>query len=147
MFCSSCGTECSEDANFCWSCGSTLVRGCQQCGRALRPDARFCEGCGAETGASPQPVVQPSTPAAPAPSRPAAPAPADDGPVRKTVTVLFVDLVGSTSFQESVDPEAARGAMTRYYDMVQRVVDQHEGTVAKFQGDGALAVFGVPEVA
>lgn len=147
MFCSSCGTECSEDANFCWSCGSALVRGCQQCGRALRPDARFCEGCGTETGASPQPVAQPSTPAAPAPSRPAAPAPADDGPVRKTVTVLFVDLVGSTSFQESVDPEAARGAMTRYYDMVQRVVDQHEGTVAKFQGDGALAVFGVPEVA
>lgn len=159
MFCSSCGTECSADANFCWGCGSALERGCPHCSRPLRAGARFCEGCGAAT--NPEATAQ--APAdvlrnAPGPERNAdvlriAPGQnrntdaVDDGPVRKTVTVLFVDLVGSTAFQESVDPEAARGAMTRYYDMVQRVVDQHEGTVAKFQGDGALAVFGVPEVA
>ena len=42
------------------------------------------------------------------------------GAVRKTVTVLFCDLVGSTGFQEAVDPEAARTAMARYHAMAQR---------------------------
>ena len=125
-----------------------MERGCTQCGRPLRAGARFCEGCGAATGAAVEAVPTPPEPVLRiAPGHERNTDTVDDGPVRKTVTVLFVDLVGSTAFQEGVDPEAARGAMTRYYDMVQRVIDGHEGTVAKFQGDGALAVFGVPEVA
>ena len=53
MFCSSCETECSDDANFCWQCGSPLSRACGHCGRTLRPQARFCEGCGSPTAIAP----------------------------------------------------------------------------------------------
>jgi class 3 adenylate cyclase len=66
--------------------------------------------------------------------------------VRKTVTVLFCDLVGSTAFAEAVDTESAREAMGRYHAMAQATVEASGGTVAKFIGDGVMALFGVPEV-
>ncbi|MGA9277983.1 adenylate/guanylate cyclase domain-containing protein, partial [Ilumatobacter sp.] len=66
--------------------------------------------------------------------------------MRKTITVLFCDLVGSTGFGEAVDAEAAREAIGRYHAMVQATVDAHDGTVAKFIGDGVMAVFGIPEI-
>jgi class 3 adenylate cyclase/tetratricopeptide (TPR) repeat protein len=61
------------------------------------------------------------------------------------VTVLFADLVGSTALQERLDPESARGVMQRYYSLVADVIAAHGGRVVKFIGDGAMAVFGVPE--
>jgi len=67
--------------------------------------------------------------------------------VRKTVTVMFADLVGSTTFGESVDAEAARHELSFYYELCQSVVERHKGTVAKYMGDGIMAIFGVPEVA
>ncbi|NOX30196.1 MAG: AAA family ATPase, partial [Actinobacteria bacterium] len=67
--------------------------------------------------------------------------------VRKTVTALFCDLVGSTAFGERVDAESARDAMGRYFEMARSVVEAHGGTVSKFVGDGVLALFGVPEMA
>ncbi len=67
--------------------------------------------------------------------------------VRKTVTVLFCDLVGSTSFGERVDAESAREAMATYHSMVQEAIERSGGTLAKFIGDGAMALFGVPEIA
>ena len=67
--------------------------------------------------------------------------------VRKTVTVLFCDLVGSTPFAEQVDTESVRETLGRYHSMVQRMVDDRGGSVAKFIGDGVMAVFGVPEMA
>lgn len=61
--------------------------------------------------------------------------------------MLFTDLVGSTSFGERNDPEQTRTVMARYHALLQEVVDSHDGTVAKFMGDGMMATFGVPEVA
>ena len=67
--------------------------------------------------------------------------------VRKTVTVLFADLGGSTSFGERTDAELAREVMARYHAILQEVIDAHGGTVAKFMGDGMMATFGIPEIA
>jgi class 3 adenylate cyclase/tetratricopeptide (TPR) repeat protein len=63
---------------------------------------------------------------------------------RKTVTVLFCDVTGSTALGESLDPEALRALLSRYFERMQAIVEGHGGTVEKFIGDAVMAVFGVP---
>ncbi|HUK94853.1 MAG TPA: adenylate/guanylate cyclase domain-containing protein [Gaiellaceae bacterium] len=95
---------------------------CVSCG-AENPDGfRFCGSCGAELAAGPQ---------------------AD---MRKTVTVLFCDLVGSTALGERTDPEVLRGLMAAYHAELRAILERHGGTVEKFVGDAAMAVFGIPHV-
>ena len=65
---------------------------------------------------------------------------------RKVVTVLFCDVVGSTSLGENVDPEALRALLARYFEQMKAIVERHGGTVEKFIGDAVMAVFGVPAV-
>ena len=65
---------------------------------------------------------------------------------RKTVTILFADVVGSTPFAESHDPEAVRTVMARYFDRMSAVIARHGGTVEKYIGDAIMAVFGLPRV-
>ncbi len=92
----------------------------------LRPrnpgDARFCSGCGAQLAALA--VEQ----------------------VRKTVTIVFCDLVGSTSLGEQLDPEAVRRAVGRYFDEARVAIERHGGTVEKFIGDAVMSVFGIPRL-
>jgi class 3 adenylate cyclase/tetratricopeptide (TPR) repeat protein len=64
--------------------------------------------------------------------------------LRKTVTVLFSDLVGSTAQGESTDPEVMRALLARYFKRMKEIVEHHGGTVEKFIGDAVMAVFGVP---
>src|SRR5947208_2797313 len=64
--------------------------------------------------------------------------------VRKTVTLLFADVAGSTSLGEQLDPEALRGVMSHYFEEMRDVLERHGGTVEKFIGDAVMAVFGVP---
>jgi class 3 adenylate cyclase/tetratricopeptide (TPR) repeat protein len=66
--------------------------------------------------------------------------------VRKTVTVVFADVTGSTALGERLDPESMRGVMSRYFDEMRAAVERHGGTVEKFIGDAVMAVFGVPVV-
>jgi serine/threonine protein kinase/tetratricopeptide (TPR) repeat protein len=66
------------------------------------------------------------------------------GEVRKTVTVVFCDVVGSTTLGEKLDPESLRMVMSRYFDEMKSVLESHGGTVEKFIGDAVMAVFGVP---
>jgi class 3 adenylate cyclase/tetratricopeptide (TPR) repeat protein/Arc/MetJ family transcription regulator len=63
---------------------------------------------------------------------------------RKLATVLFVDLVDSTSLVTSADPEVVRRRVSQYFDLASRVIEQHGGTVEKFAGDAVMAAFGVP---
>src|SRR6202163_1888918 len=94
---------------------------CATCGRENPADAGFCNGCGAALVAATAPREQ-----------------------RKTVTVLFCDVTGSTAMGERLDPESLRQVMRRYFDMARRVIERHGGTVEKFIGDAVMAVFGVP---
>ena len=65
---------------------------------------------------------------------------------RKTVTLLFTDVSGSTALGEALDPETTRDMMSRYFDEMRAVVERHGGTVEKFVGDAVMAVFGIPEL-
>jgi class 3 adenylate cyclase/tetratricopeptide (TPR) repeat protein len=64
--------------------------------------------------------------------------------VRKTVTVVFCDLAGSTALGERLDPESLQGVLGRYYERMREVLERHRGTVQKFIGDAVVGVFGVP---
>lgn len=66
--------------------------------------------------------------------------------MRKTVTVVFCDLVGSTSIGERLDPESVRCAIGRYFDEARVAVERHGGTVEKFIGDAVMSVFGIPQL-
>ncbi len=65
---------------------------------------------------------------------------------RRTVSILFCDLVESTRLAMELDPEAYRALMTRYFDTVRRPIEAHGGVVEKFIGDAVMAVFGAPEL-
>jgi class 3 adenylate cyclase/tetratricopeptide (TPR) repeat protein len=64
---------------------------------------------------------------------------------RKTVTVLFCDVTGSTALGESTDPEALRALLARYFGRMKAILESHGASVEKFIGDAVMAVFGVPQ--
>jgi class 3 adenylate cyclase len=64
--------------------------------------------------------------------------------VRKTVTILFCDVVDSTGRGETTDPEVVRSQLARFFEQMKTIVERHGGTVEKFIGDAVMAVFGVP---
>lgn len=66
--------------------------------------------------------------------------------VRKVVTIIFADLIGSTALHERLDPESVSRLMERYYGAMRAAVDAHGGTVVKLMGDGVMAAFGVQRV-
>ena len=63
---------------------------------------------------------------------------------RRQVTVMFIDMVGSTALSAKLDPELLGGLIRRYQDAVAGVIGRYGGFVAKFMGDGVLAYFGFP---
>src|SRR6266571_485044 len=65
---------------------------------------------------------------------------------RKTVTILFCDVTGSTALGEELDPESLREVIQRYFAEMRAAIERHGGTVEKFIGDAVMAVFGVPHV-
>jgi class 3 adenylate cyclase len=91
---------------------------CSRCRRPNPPEAGFCNGCGMPLTAAPE--------------------------LRKTVTVVFCDVVGSTALGERLDPELLREEMSRFYATVREPIERHGGTIEKVIGDAAVAVFGIP---
>jgi class 3 adenylate cyclase/tetratricopeptide (TPR) repeat protein len=65
---------------------------------------------------------------------------------RRRVTVLFADVVGSTTIGEHLDPEALREVQQRYFDAMRVAIERHGGTVEKYIGDAVMAVFGIPQL-
>jgi len=97
---------------------------CPACGQSNPARARFCMSCA-------EPLF--------------AAEPARDG-ARKTVTVVFCDVAGSTPLAERLDPESVRGVMTRFFRHMRSVLELHGGSVEKYIGDAVMAVFGIPLV-
>jgi class 3 adenylate cyclase len=94
---------------------------CSGCATENPDAARFCMRCGASL-----------VPSAPVREQ------------RKTVTVVFADVTGSTGLGERLDPESLRSIMGRWFEAMRMVLERHGGTVEKFIGDAVVAVFGVP---
>src|SRR6516162_5466737 len=64
---------------------------------------------------------------------------------RRQLTVMFCDLVGSTSLSARLDPEDLREIMAGYQRTVAEIVKQFDGFVARYMGDGVLTYFGYPQ--
>ena len=63
---------------------------------------------------------------------------------RRQLTVVFIDLVGSTELSQRLDPEQMRDVFRAYQSAVSAEIARYEGYVAKLMGDGVLAYFGWP---
>ena len=101
---------------------------CPSCAKELPDDARFCSSCGSAVAAQ------------------AAAARASGTEERKTITVLFCDLVAFTAMGEAADPEDVEAVLVRYHEAARREIERHGGVVEKFIGDAVVGVFGVPAV-
>jgi class 3 adenylate cyclase len=66
--------------------------------------------------------------------------------VRKTVTVVFCDVAGSTELGERLQPETTRRVMARYFQSIRGAAERHGGVVEKFIGDAVMTVFGIPRL-
>ncbi len=69
----------------------------------------------------------------------------DQAPERRTVTIVFADIVGFTTLSEAISPDELSEFMATFYDLVSNVASRHGGTVDKFIGDAAMVLFGAPD--
>jgi class 3 adenylate cyclase/predicted ATPase len=68
-----------------------------------------------------------------------------DSAERRQVTVMFSDLVGSTSLSARMDPEDLRELISAYQKCAAETVRRFDGFVARYMGDGVLVYFGYPQ--
>ena len=94
---------------------------CAQCATENPDIAKFCLACGAPITVAEKHEEE-----------------------RKPVTAVFVDIVGSTSRAEELDPEEVLRLLEPYYRELRGELERHGGTVEKFIGDAVVAVFGAP---
>ena len=132
--CGSCGEENPAGYRFCGGCGNALGSHCPHCNSAVPAGQRFCGNCGqdlSESAPEPTSISEEEPPARSAELR--------------LVSVLFCDLVGSTSMAEQRDDDEFRELLDGYYEVAKRVVARYGGTIQKFIGDAVVAVWGTQQ--
>jgi class 3 adenylate cyclase/tetratricopeptide (TPR) repeat protein len=82
----------------------------------------------------------------PQPAAPPRPEAAEPIRARRPATVVFADVVDSTTLGEQLDPESVHRILERYSEMATAILERHGGTVEKFIGDAIVGFFGFPEV-
>src|SRR3954452_5366531 len=92
---------------------------CPSCGAENPAAARFCMACGAS-------LLPPSM------------------QERRTVSILFADLVGFTERSDAADPEDVRRTLVPFHERAKAAIERYGGTLDKFIGDAAMGVFGAP---
>jgi len=147
MICPHCQRENPTAARFCMNCGAELILYCDSCKTELPHGARFCMHCG-------QPVIMSTLTDATRLNRLAATTPSPlvkkvraashlQGE-RRVVTILFVDVVGSTQLSQHVDIETWTSIMNGAFDRIAPLIYRYEGTIARLLGDSLLAFYGAP---
>src|SRR3989454_1691048 len=157
MLCSGCQHENPAGAKFCNACGAKLESACSTCGRVNPSGSRFCNECGTPlTGQSNVQRLTSSVSQSPASYTPrhlverilaeqaALEARGTTDGERKTVTLVFSDLKGSTALIEGRDPEEARAIIDPALQIMMDAVHRYEGYVAQALGDGIFALFVAP---
>ena len=134
MNCPRCQTRVASGQKFCGDCGEPLPWSCAACGASNGPRNRFCVECGTQNGTSTR-RDQPTASEAVAQSQ---------EPERRQLTIMFVDLIGSTSLGARLEYEDFHGVMHAWRDCVTGLVVRHAGRVTLHMGDGILAFYGYP---
>ena len=135
MQCPKCNTENLGTRWFCSSCGAELNAKCPTCNFFNEPDAKFCGGCG-------MPLVEASAEE----THQAVGETIQEGPTgdRRQLTIFFADLSGYTELSDTLDAEDLHGLVGLVFDVVDRIVEDHGGTVHRHVGDEVMALFGAP---
>ena len=144
MNCASCGSSNEPGRKFCGECATRLAITCPNCGSANTPGVKFCGECGTTLAAAANQGGPAAATASPVGGAAAPPALAGPVAERRLVSVLFVDLVGFTTFAEGRDSEDVRETLTRYFELASDIIGRYGGTVEKFIGDAVMAVWGAP---
>src|SRR5688500_1807345 len=97
---------------------------CPACKEENPPKFRLCGYCGTPLVAAP-PALPPRE-------------------VRRTVSIIFSDLKGSTELGERLDQEALHEVKERYFAAMAAEITRHGGKIEKYIGDAIMAVFGLP---
>lgn len=132
MKCPTCHHNNPQDALFCMNCGRKLERKCLHCGAELPENALFCMRCGKK--------LVPKDPPADDPQQKI-----DFDAERRQLTIMFCDLVDSTTLSEKLDPEDLREVIRRYQETCNKVILRFDGHIAQYLGDGLLVYFGYPK--
>ena len=122
MGCSRCGEPNTGDLSTCSNCGEDLRTLCSRCGWSVAAIDRFCAHCGLRLERSESSRGE-----------------------RRNITVLFADLVSSTSLAQGLDPEDFHTVVREYLAVCSEVIRDYGGHVAQTLGDGLLAYYGYPQ--
>ncbi len=151
MTCPQCGHKNAVGAAVCATCATPLSNLCPNCGFENPRGFKFCGNCGVNLltatmaressteklrrvqGVMPSPLVDKIINAS-----------KQIEGERRTVTVLFSDVVGFTTISETLDPETVYNIIDASVAAFRDEIYAHEGTLDKFMGDGVMALFGAP---
>jgi class 3 adenylate cyclase/predicted ATPase len=154
MKCPKCQFDNPEGMKFCGECGAKFEKICPECNFSNPPNFKFCGECGFDLRKpkeAPPKVdsgLSHAMPTAAGTNDTQTTAPAVEfrpqDAERRQLTVMFCDLVGSTKLSGQLDPEDLREVVRAYQETAAEVIQNFDGHIAQYLGDGLLVYFGYP---